>query len=153
LNVVTLELPPLKERGEDIVLLAEFFLKLFAGKARRRTPKLTAAARKRLLAHLWPGNIRELRNLMERLVYLSPAEQDKIDAPDLAFTLSPGSATPGAFSSDSPLAEATHEFQQEYIKRAIDRARGNMTAAAEQLGLQRSNLYRKMRQLGMEGEE
>jgi transcriptional regulator with GAF, ATPase, and Fis domain len=153
LNVVTLELPPLKERGGDIELLAEFFLKHFAAKARRRVPKLTAAARKRLLAHPWPGNIRELRNLMERLVYLAPPEQDKIDAADLAFTLSPGAPALDAFSSDMPLAEATQEFQQEYIKRAIDRARGNMTAASEQLGLQRSNLYRKMRQLGMEGEE
>src|SRR5439155_15483708 len=71
LNVVTLELPPLRERGEDILLLAEHFLKHFSVRARRRAPKLTAAARKRLLVHAWPGNVRELRNLVERLAYLA----------------------------------------------------------------------------------
>jgi Nif-specific regulatory protein len=153
LNVVTLELPPLADRGEDVILLAEHFLKHFAARARRRTPKFTAAAKKRLLAHDWPGNVRELRNLMERLAYLAPEEQDKIDAPDLAFILSPAPPNAGALSLDLPLAEATREFQIEFIKRHIDRARGNMTAAAEKLGLHRSNLYRKMRQLGMETQE
>jgi transcriptional regulator with GAF, ATPase, and Fis domain len=150
LNVVTLELPPLAERGDDVILLAEHFLKHFAVLARRRAPKFTAAARKRLLAHSWPGNVRELRNLMERLAYLAPDEQDKIDAKDLAFIMSPDAPAPGALSLDLPLPEATREFQTEYIKRHIDRTRGNMTAAAERLGLARSNLYRKMRQLGME---
>jgi Nif-specific regulatory protein len=153
LNVVSLELPPLNKRGEDILLLADFFLKHFSALARRRTLKLTAAARKRLIAHAWPGNIRELRNLMERLAYLSPEEQDKIDASDLAFIMSPGAAAGNALSLDLPLAEATKEFQREYIDRYIERTRGNMTSAAEQLGLQRSNLYRKMRQLGMEARE
>jgi Nif-specific regulatory protein len=150
LNVVTLDLPPLRERGEDVLLLAEHFLKIFAAQARRKPPKFTAAARKRLLAHEWPGNVRELRNLMERLAYLAPEEQDKLDAPDLAFIMSPTSSAAGALSLDAPLAEATHEFQTEYIKQHIQRARGNMTAAAEKLGLHRSNLYRKMRQLGLE---
>jgi transcriptional regulator with GAF, ATPase, and Fis domain len=150
LNVVSLELPPLAERGDDVILLAEHFLKHFSARARRRTPKLTAAARKRLVAHAWPGNVRELRNLMERLAYLAPEEQDKIDASDLAFIMSPDAAAAGPLSLDLPLTDATHAFQIEYIKRHIDRARGNMTAAAEKLGLHRSNLYRKMRQLGLE---
>jgi Nif-specific regulatory protein len=88
---------------------------------------------------------------MERLAYMSPEEQDKLDAPDLAFILSPGPAAGGALALDAPLAEATQQFQTEYIQQHIERARGNMTAAAERLGLHRSNLYRKMRQLGMEG--
>jgi transcriptional regulator with GAF, ATPase, and Fis domain len=150
LNVVTLELPPLRDRGDDVMLLAEHFLKHFSARARRRTPKFTAPARKRLLMHPWPGNVRELRNLMERLAYLSPPEQDKIDAPDLAFILSPDAPAAGALSLDLPLTDATREYQIQYIKRHIDLARGNMTAAAEKLGLHRSNLYRKMRQLGME---
>ena len=153
LNVVTLDLPPLRERGEDVILLAEHFLKHFAARARRRMPKFTAAARKRLLSHEWPGNVRELRNLMERLAYLAPEDQDKIDAPDLAFILSPEGNAANALSLDLPLTDATREFQTQYIKRHIDRARGNMTAAAEKLGLHRSNLYRKMRQLEMEGGE
>jgi Nif-specific regulatory protein len=148
LNVVTLELPPLRERGEDIVLLAEHFLQQFAGKARRKVPKLSAEAKKRLLAHSWPGNVRELRNLMERLVYLSP--EDKIDASELAFILAPRHEETAFFPPDSTLANATKDFQCEYIRRQIARCRGNMTDAADKLGLHRSNLYRKMRQLEME---
>ncbi len=150
LNVVTLDLPPLRERGDDVLLLAEHFLKQFSAQARRKPPKFTAAAKKRLLAHSWPGNIREVRNMMERLAYLAPEEQDKIDAPDLAFVMSPDSASAGPLSLDLPLADATREFQIEYIQRHIDRLRGNMTSAASKLGLHRSNLYRKMRQLGMD---
>jgi Nif-specific regulatory protein len=87
---------------------------------------------------------------MERVAYLSPEDQDKLDAPDLAFILSPTDAAAGALSLELPLAEATQTFQTEYIQRQIERMRGNMTAVAEKLGLHRSNLYRKMRQLGME---
>ena len=111
--------------------------------------KFTAAARKKILSHTWPGNVRELRNMMERIAYLVPEEQDKIDAPDLAFILSPKASDAGLFSLDEPLSEATRRYQMEYIRRHIDAARGNMTLAAERLGLHRSNLYRKMRQLGM----
>ncbi|HUE70150.1 MAG TPA: sigma-54-dependent Fis family transcriptional regulator, partial [Pirellulaceae bacterium] len=150
LNVVTLEVPPLRTRGEDIAELAEFFLKGFSLQARRKTPKLTAAARKKLLAHAWPGNVRELRNMMERIAYLVPQEQEKIDVSDLAFILSPKAPADGVFSLDEPLADATRRFQIEYIRRHIDAARGNMTLAAERMGLHRSNLYRKTRQLGME---
>jgi transcriptional regulator with GAF, ATPase, and Fis domain len=153
LNVVTLDLPPMRERGEDVLLLAEHFLKHFAAQARRKPPKFTAAAKKRMLAHSWPGNVREVRNMMERLAYLSPEEQDKIDAPDLAFVMSPDASSAGPLSLDLPLAEATREFQIEYIQRHIDRLRGNMTSAASKLGLHRSNLYRKMRQLGMDVSE
>jgi len=151
LNGVTLDLPPLRDRGDDIVLLAEHFLQDFCVKARRKTPKFTAAARKRLLRHNWPGNVRELRNLMERLAYLS--QGDKVDADDLAFTLSPGAEAPSLLSIDLPLTDATRMFQTEYIKKHIDQARGNMTEAARRLGLHRSNLYRKMRQLEMENSE
>jgi Nif-specific regulatory protein len=150
LNVVTLELPPLCERGDDVLLLADHFLKHFSVLARRRSPKLTAPARKRLFAHTWPGNVRELRNMMERLVFLAPEDQDKFDVPDLAFIMSPDAAAAGPLSLDLPLTDATQEFQRQYIKRHIDRTRGNMTDAARRLGLHRSNLYRKMRQLGMD---
>jgi transcriptional regulator with GAF, ATPase, and Fis domain len=153
LNVVTLDMPPLRERGDDIVTLAEHFLRHFCLQARRRPFKFTPAAKRRLLSHAWPGNVREMRNLMERLAYLAPEDQDKLDAPDLAFILSPASTAANALSLDAPLTDATQRFQAEYIKRHIEACRGNMTAAAERLGLHRSNLYRKMRQLGMDVEE
>jgi len=147
LNVVTLDLPPLRARGDDIVRLAEFFLRGFCRDAGRPLPAFSAAARKRLLNHRWPGNVRELRNLMERLAYLLSGE--RIEADDLAFILSPGKRGGGTIDADAPLGDATREFQVRYIEAAIRSVRGNMSDAAERLGLHRSNLYRKMRQLGM----
>jgi transcriptional regulator with GAF, ATPase, and Fis domain len=148
LNVVTLDLPPLRQRGDDILLLAAHFFEDFCRKARRKTPEFSAVARKRLLEHPWPGNVRELRNLMERLAYL--ATGDRIEAEDLAFILSPRG--PAAVLDDlgQNLSDATAKFQIDYIRRTVAQHGGHMSRAAEQLGLHRSNLYRKMRQLGME---
>ena len=151
LNVVTLELPPLRDRGDDIVLLADFFLRSFAQRARRPVPKFTSAARRRLLEHTWPGNVRELRNLMERLAYLS--EENRIDASDLSFIIAPNEVESNLHALHRSLSDATREFQVEFITRHIDAAKGRMTEAAENLGLHRSNLYRKMKQLGMSVEE
>jgi Nif-specific regulatory protein len=148
LNVVTLELPPLRERGDDVMRLAEHFLREFSRRAGRRTPKFTAGARKRMESHTWPGNVRELRNLMERLAYLSSG--DRIEAEELAFILSPSALNSAAIDAGLTLNDATHQFQQNYIKQSIERARGNVSQAAKNLGVHRSNLYRKMRQLGME---
>ena len=147
LNVVTLELPPLRDRGADIVLLADQFLADFCRRAGRRPPRLTAAAKKRLRAHAWPGNVRELRNLMERIAYLST--EDKIDADELALIQMPGAARSDMLADNPPLNEATRRFQTDYIRKQVERAGGNMTNAADRLGLHRANLYRKMRQLGM----
>jgi Nif-specific regulatory protein len=147
LTVVTLNVPPLRERGDDVLLLSAHFLRDFAIKARRPSLELTAAAKKRLGTHSWPGNVRELRNLMERLAYLSASEQ--VDADELSFIMSPAAPRPSLVDDDQPLTEATRQFQIAYIQSQIDRARGNMTDAAERLGLHRSNLYRKMHQLGM----
>jgi len=151
LNVVTLELPPLRQRGDDIITLAEFFLSQLCQKQGRKAPAMTAAAKKRLVAHQWPGNVRELRNLMERVAYLASGE--KIDADDLAFTLSPGQQKGAAMQTGLPLTEATNDFQADYIRRSIEQVRGNVTEAAKLLGVHRSNLYRKMRALGMEHDE
>ncbi len=150
LNVVTLELPPLRDRGSDVIELAEHFLQDFCAKARRPTPTFTAAARKRLIGHSWPGNVRELRNMMERLAYLFSG--DRVDADDLSFVMSPGQS-PDAIPMDLPLSDATRHFQAEYIRRHIKRSGGNMTDAAGRLGMHRSNLYRKMKQLGMDEDD
>ena len=151
LNVVTLELPPLRERGSDIILLAEHFLSDFCMKARRGLPRFTGEARKRLREHGWPGNVRELRNLMERLAYLS--QGDKIDVEDLAFILAPNGESPSSLPLDLTLTTATNRFQTEYIKKHIQSSGNNVSDAARRLGLHRSNLYRKMRTLGMNTEE
>ena len=147
LNVVTIEIPPLRERGDDILMLAEHFLDEFCRKARRQAPVISTAAQQRLLAHLWPGNVRELRNLMERLAYLSSG--DTIEPEDLAFVNSPKSKET-LVPMNLSLNDATRVFQCDYIQKHIQNAAGNMTEAAAMLGLHRSNLYRKMRQLEMD---
>ncbi|MCC6494152.1 MAG: sigma-54-dependent Fis family transcriptional regulator, partial [Pirellulales bacterium] len=147
LNVVSLDLPPLRERGDDVLLLAEHFLSAFCRNMGRRPPRFAPAARKRLLAHDWPGNVRELRNLAERLAYLTMGDQ--IEAEELVLVDSGVSDAERLAGLHGTLADATREFQQHYIRKTIDATRGNMSGAAKRLGLHRSNLYRKMRQLGM----
>ncbi|MDA1017567.1 MAG: sigma-54-dependent Fis family transcriptional regulator [Planctomycetota bacterium] len=150
LSVVTLDIPALRDRPEDILALAEYFLSIFACDAGRPRLKLSNDARRRLQAHAWPGNVRELRNLMERVAFLCPGERVEVD--DLAFILSPerdgdgGGLEPGI---DLGLDDGTRQFQREFIRKAIKRVSGNMSEAAKILGLHRSNLYRKMRQLEM----
>lgn len=147
LSVVTLDLPPLRDRPEDILPLAEHFLTRFAADARRPSLQLTSDARRRLQAHSWPGNIRELRNLMERVAFLAAGE--KVGVEDLAFILSPENDDGPQFSLELGLDKATREFQREFIRRGIKQVSNNMTDAAKLLGLHRSNLYRKMKQLKM----
>lgn len=148
LNVVKLNLPPLRERPEDILLLADHFLQSFCRQANRKPLLMSAEARQRLQAHNWPGNIRELRNLMERVAFLCAGE--KVEVEDLAFMLSPEKEQESTALMNAPLSDATDEFQREYIRKAIERVKENMSEAAKVLGLHRSNLYRKMRQLGMD---
>lgn len=154
LNVVTMELPALRDRPEDILPLAEFFLDQFARQAGRSRLSLTPDARRRLQGHAWPGNVRELRNLMERVAFLST--RDRVDVDDLAFILAPGKGGGDDDSLDMGLSDATARFQRDYIRRMMKRAGGNMSQTADLLGLHRSNLYRKMRLLKMhevEGQE
>jgi transcriptional regulator with GAF, ATPase, and Fis domain len=147
LTVVTLELPPLRERGDDVMVLAEHFMQQFCRDAGRKPLKFSAEARKRLAQHEWPGNIRELRNLLERVAYLSQSE--RVEADDLAIIqrASKDQANP---YGELTLTEATDAFQRHHIQHAIERAKGNVSEAAKLLGLHRPNLYRKMKLLGME---
>jgi len=146
LNGVTLRIPPLRERGDDILLLAEHFLAEFAARARRPVPKLTPTAKARLMQHPWPGNIRELRNMMERAAYL--CSQAILDAGDLGLDSKDISGTP-RIAPHLPLSEATRRFQSEYILQTIAFTNRNLAQAAQRLGLHRANLYRKIRQLGL----
>ncbi|WP_197452505.1 sigma-54-dependent Fis family transcriptional regulator [Rosistilla carotiformis] len=148
LNVVTLKLPALRERGDDILLLAQHFLEDFAHKQGHRVPTLSSAAQQALKSHPWPGNIRELRNLIERVSYL--CSSDIIQASDLTFSASPSDQSDSQRLAHKSLNEATRQFQIQHIQSAIQRAGHNMTEAAAMLGVHRSNLYRKMKQLDLE---
>ncbi len=148
LNVVSVTLPPLRERGEDVLLLARHFLEQFCARIGRPTPRLSPEAEQALLEHTWPGNVRELRNLMERLAYLFP--NDVIRREDLGLMHLPGERPSTGVPAGLPLSEATRQFQIQYIEQTIRQCQGRMVDVARRLGLHRSNLYRKMRQLGME---
>ncbi len=151
LSVVTIQLPPLRQRREDILALADYFLARFCRDAGRSPLRLTDKARQRLLEHDWPGNVRELRNLMERLAFLAPgptidvAEIEQILAATTLRKETPGVGVPAGLT----LSQATAEFQRRYIREAIERAGGNVAEAGRLLGIHRANLYRKMKQLGM----
>ncbi len=151
LNVVSLTLPPLSQRGDDVLLLTQHFLDHFCYQIGRKIPLLEPSAQAAIRQHSWPGNIRELRNTVERICYL--CTEDSVTADELMLT---GSITSGASLGAGHavftdlLTEATKEFQIEHITRVIDSCQGNMTDAAAALGLHRSNLYRKMRQVGMQ---
>lgn len=149
LSVVTIDLPPLRDRQEDVLILADHFLSEFCRNAGRKRLRFSAEAKKRLQAHEWPGNVRELRNLLERVAYLCPNET--ITPADLPFIARPTAEDDGV--EVDQLAEATKLFQIRHIQRAIKRTNGNMSDAAELLGLHRPNLYRKMRLLDMEIKE
>jgi DNA-binding NtrC family response regulator len=143
LNVVELKMPPLRERPGDIPELARHFLKRFSEESGQRPRTLSDAAVALLEQHPFPGNVRELKNLMERVnIY---ADSDLIE-PELLRGLVP--ALPdGEFP---PLKEATRRFELEYIRTAIARAEGNYARAARDLGLERSHLYKKLKQLEQE---
>ena len=151
LSVVTVDLPPLRDRPEDVLPLARFFLEHFCRQAKRSELELSPEARRRLQSHSWPGNVRELRNLMERVAFLTQGERVEVD--ELAFILAPARDEYDELAEGVGLTEATNRFQQEYIRKAVKRVQGNMSEAARLLGLHRSNLYRKMRQLGMEADD
>ena len=137
INTIEIHIPPLRERGEDIVLLAEFFLKKFAHKYKKEVQGLTREAKLKLMRYPWPGNVRELQHAMERAVILSKAAWLKPND----FML-----TPQPEKKKSELEEILNLEQLELnaIKRALKLRHGNVSEAAELLGITRYALYRKM---------
>jgi two-component system, NtrC family, nitrogen regulation response regulator NtrX len=147
LNVIPFHVPPLRERKEDIPALAAWFLEEF-GRAYGRKPKeLTPQALEALEAHHWPGNVRELRNLIERIVILN--QQSRIDARHIPLHLARKPAAERSAERYGSLQEVREAAEREYIQKKLEEANGNVSRAAELLGLERSNLYRKMKALGI----
>lgn len=144
LNVVTLTLPPLRDRPEDIPQLAEFFLKRHAADAKRPNMKLTAEAMAVLTRYPWPGNIREIDNIIARAVILSPTDEIAPDQLPL-FAQEVGSYR-GTGYDHLPYHESMEEHSRAVILRALKEANGSQTKAADQLKLQRTYLARLIRQ-------
>jgi two-component system nitrogen regulation response regulator NtrX len=153
LAVVPLRIPPLRERLEELIPLAESFVQRIAARYGRPPKRLSPEARDTLLNHDWPGNVRELKNLMERAVILGRgAEVAPKDLGPLAVRhLS--EPDPFAFPEFPSLREAREWFESVYIQRELKVQNGNMTRVAERLGLDRSNLYKRLKVLGIEPRE
>jgi two-component system nitrogen regulation response regulator NtrX len=152
LNVVPIFVPPLRDRQEDIPILAEHFMAMLAREYGRRPKTFEPDALLAFRQYVWPGNVRELRNVVERLMIMVPG--DRISSRDLSFldqTLTAGTdAAPAARASvGAPLHEARDRFERDYILRALAAQHGNISRTAEMLGIERSNLYRKMRGFGI----
>ena len=144
LNTIELHLPPLRERGEDIVLLAEYFLKIYSGKYSVGDVGLGASAKQKLLKHTWPGNVRELQHCIERAIVLS--DKTELAAEDIRLEDSVVVSGTSSVNIDSLNLQT---LEREAIKRAISLSNGNLTQAAELLGITRFALYRKIDKLGV----
>lgn len=151
LNVIPFYVPPLRERIEDVPLLAEHFLRYFARAYGRPPKELTREACELLMSYHWPGNVRELRNLMERLVILVPDERIQAHHIQLPAPAPARRANQEAFPTRSgSLQEVRQAVEREYILQKLREAGGNVSRAAELLGLDRRHLYRKMKALGIQ---
>ena len=146
LNVITVTMPPLRERPDDLVKFSEEYLRFFARQCARPVKGLEAEARKRLMAHRWPGNLRELRNAIERAVIL--AQESKVTAADLPVSVT------GAPATAAPAPELGEMVSLETLEAAHIRAvlarTPSLAAAAEVLGIDQATLYRKRKKLGLD---
>jgi two-component system, NtrC family, nitrogen regulation response regulator NtrX len=146
LNVIPFFVPPLRDRREDIPILARHFLNEFSSAYGKKTRELSDTAMEILIRYPWPGNVRELRNLVERLVIVCP--QTRIEAHHLPPELFRGVAE-SPLQPYGTLHEARSAYEREFILRKLQENRWNMTQTAAALGLERSHLYRKMKSLGI----
>jgi two-component system, NtrC family, nitrogen regulation response regulator NtrX len=143
LNVIPIEVPPLRERKEDIPLLINHFVVRFAAENGKRPKTVSVEALAYFLSYDWPGNIRELRNMVERLVIMTPG--DIIGPDDLPAPLRPKDLAAGGDAKERTLKEAREAFERAYILGELRANDWNMTRTAERLGIERSHLYRKLK--------
>ncbi|HYH84372.1 MAG TPA: sigma-54 dependent transcriptional regulator [Pyrinomonadaceae bacterium] len=149
ISTITIHVPPLRERSEDIQLLAEYFLKQYARKYQRSIGGISQSAYQRLFGHGWPGNVRELQNVLERAVLL--AKTNKIEPVDLPFENgSLPEKVGGGASWDVPPNMTLEEIEKLVIERTLQRTNGNKQAAANLLGIYRPRLYSKIKKYNID---
>jgi two-component system response regulator HydG len=147
INVVHVELPPLRARGGDVLLLARHFVDVHAARAGKRVTGLSPAAAEKVLAYAWPGNVRELQNCIERAVALTRYEQIAVD--DLPEQVRAYRRSHVLIAGDDPSELVSlAEVERRYVLRVMEAAAGNKTLAAQTLGITRKTLYRKLEEYG-----
>ncbi|HEU5233975.1 MAG TPA: sigma-54 dependent transcriptional regulator [Terriglobales bacterium] len=152
LNVIPFYVPPLRDRLEDVPLLVRHFLKEFSSRYSRRTREIADDALEALMKYAWPGNVRELRNVIERIVIMNPSAA-KIERKHLPPLIYRDGSRRGSTPEFSSLHQARAAYERDYILRKLEESKGNMSRAAEILGMERSHLYRKMKTLGISVKE
>ncbi len=140
INTIHIEVPPLRDRGNDILVLADFFLKKYAAKYEKHGLKINRAAREKLLNYPWPGNIRELRHTMEKAVILN--ESSALSPQDFFLKSMVSSPLPGEFLT-------LEDMEKRMILSSLERTAGNLTKAAEKLGITRQTMYNKVKKYGI----
>ncbi len=146
LNVIPFQVPPLRERLEDVPALIDHFNRKFSSDNGKKAKAFTEAAIEKLASHSWPGNVRELRNTIERVIIMTAKQKiDVAELPELGFA---DGKTASSFRFPS-FKEATDAYQREFILHKLAEFDGNVSKAAEDMGVDRSHLYRRMRNLGI----
>jgi len=154
LNVMRIEMPPLRARGRDVILLAEHYINTFSREFRRPTRRLTAGAEQALMNYSWPGNVRELRNLMERAVLLGESERLEAGDFETAQALrSPGQSSPDAGISLPAQGLNIEDVERRLVTLALERTKGNQTRAAALLGLHRDQIRYRIEKFGLKADE
>jgi two-component system nitrogen regulation response regulator NtrX len=156
LNVLPFHVPPLRDRKEDIPLLARHFLAYFCNKEGLPPKTMERATLEALADYPWPGNVRELKNLIERLVIMT--REETITTADLPESVKPKSAartalrsaTVAGTSDAATFKEAREEFEKEFILQKLEEFEGNISRTAEAIDIERSNLHRKIKAFGIE---
>jgi two-component system, NtrC family, nitrogen regulation response regulator NtrX len=146
LNVIPFEIPPLRERLEDVPLLVEHFNREFSLSNKREPKEFTPAAIERMQNYHWPGNVRELRNTIERVIIMRL--DTRIEADDLPILS--GDAPPASSYNFDSYRKAADAYEREYITRKLAETEGNVSRTAEIMGIDRSHLYRRMKALGIQ---
>jgi len=150
LNVVQFHLPPLRERGEDVLVLAEHFLKLFRATMNKNVGGLSSGARQKLFSHRWPGNVRELRNAIERALILeTEREIQPASLPDFHVEARLQKSAPVQAAADESLDDALVRLERDLINNALAQNDSSLTRAAERLKLSRHSLRYRMQRLNM----
>jgi two-component system nitrogen regulation response regulator NtrX len=147
--VFPLVLPPLRERREDIPALVEHFARQVCAQNSWKPIPFTPESTETLADYPWPGNVRELRNVVERLMLLATDGEVTLETVRSALLAAPISL-PSSGTSSGPLAERVHNFEREAILAELKRSNYHITNAAKSLGLERSHLYKKAEQLGID---
>lgn len=148
LHVIPLRVPPLRERKEDIPFLTERFLMDFAAKEGQPLKTISAAALEKLMAHDWPGNVRELKNIIERLIILTPSSEIRAeDIPELYLKTETSLLQGESAAAVDSLRDARLDFERQFIIKKLEEFDGNISRTAEAIGLERSNLHKKLKAL------